>query len=484
MMTKKSILLGFFFAILCSIVIAQGTEPVVYLEFSDFSGFLTDLGQERSYKNFMASSVKEWFSNTRLGLKLPKRLKEFEEILGFSLSLNNVNSLAGSKTGLWLFDIGELKLLMVTKMGESEYIRSKISQSKARFGEGKIDDTPYYYKKDESGNKEIDFAFVEGYLILSNEPEEFELFLKRLVTDKDFVGWKNVDFLDWVEKSEKSEYDILLYLSPESVRNTYFTSYWFFENQKEIREWCDKGVIYISKDDKRIEEKRIYKLVEGFSFDSLGLKRVPEIFPFTPNDVDFIEVKPFFGEDLGSSIRRLIGGGTEADSLYSEIEAMGPLCYGDFVQIKEGELLPELQEGIAILVKAPDRRIEKVFDHFYPKELRTHELFSKNMPDFSIEGNILLFSNSHGFFKHRETLKESGISFYSWMDFRSLSQAFTKEISLLGESERWYSFENRDFFVENISDLNRIVSSYLKEIEKKGIVNQNFLSEKLIYYTK
>ena len=480
-MIKKMMFATLFTLIMLSPLYTLEKEPVIYLEFKDFSNVLMQLQRDRHYRDFMASSVVKWYQNTRLGLKFPKRLDEFEEILGFSLSLKNLETLLGKETGIWLFDIGELKLLLITKISKSDYLKSSLARSRESFGEGIIDTVTYYFKKDQSGNKEIDFAFIDGNLILSNEPNEFELFLKRLLMDRNFLEWKKEDFLGWLNRPLDSDYDVLLQLSPESIRNTYFTSYWFYNNKAELKEWFDRGVITVKKEKGIIEENRFYKIVEGFTFDSVSLKKTEELFSITPQNVDLVRILPVFGEELENEIKRLLKKGKAADSIFLKVEEMKPLCFGHFVKLKDGKILPELEEGIAIVVEKPDKEIKELFDSFFPVNLRNNELFSRNMVDFSMEGDILFFSNVKDFFKHREAIKKEGTTFYSWINLEGFGEGYKKEIELLKGSERWRSYEDRDFFEKNIGDLMKILSSYIKTVEKKGRVTNGKIMEEIIY---
>jgi len=482
-MIRKIIMPVLLLLFILALLGGQDREPILYLEFQDFSKFLTEMRNKKQYREFMGSSVMEWYRNTRLGLKFPKRLGALEEVLGFSLSLKNIETLAGEETGIWVFDIGELKLLMITRMSESDYLRSKVSQLKDHFGEGRIDSITYYFKKDQSGSKEVDFAFVGGYFILSNEPAEFEFFLTRLLKDGDFKGWKENDFLSWLDPPAEKEYDMLLYLSSESVRNTYFTSYWFYNNQKAIREWFDKGVIYLKKGDKKIEEKHIFNIVDGFVFDSLALVKTKELFSITPKSVDMVRILPVYGDELAVELKRILGNGKAADSLSLKVEQMNPLVFGSFVRIQKGKILPELEEGLAIVVETPNGEINKLFERMYPVTLRNSELFLKNIPEFVMNGNILFFSNGENFFAVKQPLKKGDISFYSWLNLAAFGKAFAEEIALLGESERWRSYENRDFFKGNIADLIRISSSYIETVEKTGKVQSGILTEEIIYHT-
>lgn len=468
--------------LLCSLSLARGQgEPIVYLEFADFSRFLHDLQGDKNYREFMGSSVLEWYRNTRLGLKFPKRIKEFEEVLGFSLSLQNINTLAGKETGIWLFDIGELEMLMVTAISESDFLRSRIAQSKGHFGEGKIDTITFYFKKDETGNKEVDFAFLDNHLIISNEPVAFEQCVRRLSAGGDYLEWKSTDFLDWMEKPDAGEYDILLYLSSESVRNTYFTSYWFHGNQEEIRSWFDRGVVLLSMGEKEITEKRIYHLVDDFEFDSLALMHLPKLLGQVPEQADMVKIEPVFGDALGNGLRGLLGSGRSMDSLIHSVEKMQPLAYGHFAAVRKGEILPEIAEGFAVVVKNPDKRIVKQFNDIYPPELRTHALFSKNMPDLSLEENVIFVASEAGFFKKRKSINHKDLTSYSFLDFSGFAGAFSSEVEILAESDRWRSYENRDFFKENIGDLMRISALNAKAITIRGRVKDGIIEQIATY---
>ncbi len=478
---RKIVMCFLFVALSLSFLWGQDKEPVIYLEFSDFSGFLSDLQRNKSYQAFMGSSVLEWYGKSRLGLKFPKRIKEFEQVLGFALSLENINGFAGKETGIWLFDIGELEMLMITSIGEADYLRSRIAQSKEHFGEGRIDTLPFYFKKDEAGNREVDFAFVNGQLVISNEPAAFEQCVRRLSSGEGFLAWKRSDFLDWMEQPLDEAYDMLLYLSSESIRNTYFTSYWFHGNQEEIRSRFDRGIVLYSKHEKEIIEKRTYRFVEGFSFDTLAVEKLPALFRIIPEGADMVKIHPLCGEELSASLQKLMGGGKAMDSLIQSVEAMHPLAYGHFAVVRKGEVLPEIAEGFAVVVNEPDKEMLKQFNSIYPENLRKHELFSKNMPDMSMEGSMLFFASERGFFEQKKGIAAEGLLSYSFLDFDKFADAFSEEIELLSESERWGSYENRDFFKDNIGDLIRISSGYMSEIEIEGNIKEDLYIQKVIY---
>jgi hypothetical protein len=479
---KWTIIPGLLLLLLLSLGSAQEKEAILYLEFSDFSRFLSDLQRDENYREFMGSSVIQWYKNTRLGLKFPKRIKEFEDVLGFGLSLKNINSIAGKETGIWIFDIGELEMLMITTISESDYLRSCIARSRDNFGEGKIDTISFYFKKDEAGNREVDFAFLNEHLIISNEPAVFEHYVRRFAAEGSFLEWKTSDFLEWMENPVAEAYDLLLYLSSESIRNTYFTSYWFHGNQEELRSWFDCGVILVTKGEEEITEKRIYHLVDGFAFDSLTLVNVPKLFGVVPENADMVKIRPVLGKEFSTGLRTLMGGGKSMDSLIQTVESMRPLAYGNFAVVQKGEVLPVVAEGFAVVVQIPDQGIIEQFNDIYPEKLRTHKLFSNNMPDFAMEGNVLLFASESGFFKKRKSMGNSGIAWYSFLDFEKFADLFSAEMELLAGSERWRSYENRDFFRENIRDLLRIAPSNITKIENKGSTHQGVFNQRLRYY--
>jgi hypothetical protein len=480
-MLKKWLTFCIFTMTLLSFLYPQAKEPIVYLEFTNFSDFLNELQRNENYSNFMGSSVMEWYKNTRLGLKFPKRIEGFEEILGFSISLENVETLAGKETGIWLFDIGELKILFITKISKADFLVSKLARERETFGEGMIDSVTYCYKKDASENKEVDFVFFKEHLILSNQPDEFEQFLRRLIKDSDFKNWKNSDFLDWYDEPLKENYDILLYLSPKSIRNTYFSSYWFYDNKEEIRGWFDRGIVTVRKMEKTVEETRIYKTVEGFEFDKQKVDKTNLLFSSVPENADMVSISPANTDRIEKITKRLLGGGNTADSLYLKIETMEPISFGNFVKIRRGEVLPEIEEGIAIVLEKPDKKFIEVFDSYYPANIRKHEIFSKNMPDLIMEDNLLLLSNTGNFFKNRKKISNGGFSLYGWLNLERLGESYRDEMKSLSNSNRWISYDDRDFFENNIGDLIGIATSYIKTVEKKGEIREGKITEKVIY---
>ncbi|MCK4584493.1 hypothetical protein KAU13_03665 [candidate division WOR-3 bacterium] len=101
--------------------------------------------------------------------------------------------------------------------------------------------------------------------------------------------------------------------------------------------------------------------------------------------------------------------------------------------------------------------------------------------ELSMEGDILFFSNVKDFFKHREAIKKEGTMFYSWINLEGFGEGYKKEIELIKDSDRWRSYEDRDFFEKNIGALMKILSSYIKTVEKKGRVTNGKIMEEVIY---
>jgi hypothetical protein len=103
------------------------------------------------------------------------------------------------------------------------------------------------------------------------------------------------------------------------------------------------------------------------------------------------------------------------------------------------------------------------------------------MPDFALDGDMLFFSAEGGFFDKRKSINYSDLSLYSFIDLSKFGSAFSEEIGLLADSERWRSYENRDFFKKNIADLVRISTSYIRSIEMKGKIEGSLYIQKSAY---
>ena len=481
---RKFFIFIIFITIISTSLYAQNKEPILYLEFDNLQEFLHNLNQDKNYKVFISSSVLEWFKKTRIGLKFPKRIKPFEDILGFSLSLKNLATFSGGKTGIWLFDIGELKMLFITKIANENYLRSQLAKHKNTFGEARIDSVIYYFRKDKSGENEVDFAFINGNLILSNEPSRFEYYLKKLMGNSNFSEWKRSELLSDFNGSVGSDYDILLYLSPQSINNTYFNSYWFYNNQKEIKNWFERGILTIKKDKNSIEENRFFKTTKNFSVDSTATKKIQKLYTMVPQNSDYIKISPVYGNEIDKLLQNLLKTGIKGDTIISAIKSMTPLCYGDFISVRREGIVPILDEEIAIVVKQTNKDFPAVFNTVFPDNLQKNNLFSHLVPSTRLDGDILLISSPGGISKNTKTINLDNEISYSWMNFENLSKAYEEEISVLKKQDTWQSKEDKDFFITNIDALINTLSNFIKHVEIKEYNRNGLRIQKVTYTTQ
>ena len=73
---------------------------------------------------------------------------------------------------------------------------------------------------------------------------------------------------------------------------------------------------------------------------------------------------------------------------------------------------------------------------------------------------------------------------YSFLDFGKFADAFAAEIDLLAESERWRSYENRDFFKDNIGDIMSSISLSIVTVETWGRMVHGALQAEIEYGLK
>ena len=89
---------------------------LLYLESADFATQLRDWNRSAVKSKWMASKNHEDFLTTRLALKLKDAYGEFSSAAGFEPDLNELETIAGTESGLALYDIGRLEFLYISRL--------------------------------------------------------------------------------------------------------------------------------------------------------------------------------------------------------------------------------------------------------------------------------------------------------------------------------------------------------------------------------
>src|SRR5712691_12847127 len=106
---------------------------VLYLQAKDFSSLLADWNGSPQKQQWLKSSNYEVFARSRLFLRLNGASKEFAAASGLPPDMTFLAPVAGGRSALALYDIGELQFLYVTRLSSTDAMHSALWKARSKF---------------------------------------------------------------------------------------------------------------------------------------------------------------------------------------------------------------------------------------------------------------------------------------------------------------------------------------------------------------
>lgn len=242
---------------------------LVYLETPNLDVLLKTWKLSDFRAGWEQSRNHEYFLNSRLYLRLQDRTSEFGSAAGFSFSFDNLSKLAGTQSGLALYDIGELKAVAMTRTSLEQAETTELWADRQKFVTRKVGSREYYVEPEDGA---LAFAYAKPYLVVATEESLLQRTLQAMdgtakagETLEQWDKWTQFEAIRKQPQTPSGQTAILqLFLDQENLnRNRYFKHYWIHDNVKELdpikAAWIElslgKGAItehrYFSLEDKQ-----------------------------------------------------------------------------------------------------------------------------------------------------------------------------------------------------------------------------------------
>jgi hypothetical protein len=211
--------------------------PLLYVEAPDFAALLHDWNDSQEKKAWLESDNYQVFSRSRLFLRLQEVQEQFAAAAGVPIEMPLLESVAGSESGLAIYDIGNLEFLYITRLPEARALDNTLWRAKEKFEPRKVADIPYYVHTEPSKNRLVAFAVARGYLLVTTREDLIAGALSAL------SGKPMRELADeaWFAKAIAAagpRGDLRLALNLETlVKSPYFRSYWIQRNVSELRQY-------------------------------------------------------------------------------------------------------------------------------------------------------------------------------------------------------------------------------------------------------
>jgi hypothetical protein len=230
--------------------------PLLYLEAKDFSTLLADWNSSSQKKQWVESSNYEVFSRSRLFLRLHGAGSQFAAAAGLPPDMNFLSQVAGARSAVALYDIGNLQFLYITYLPSAKSMQTTLWQTRAKFEPRTAGGVNFYLRRDPESQKEVAFAVSGDYLLLATREDLLAGALQLMSGSPN----RTVESEQWWSQSVAAAGetgDLRMVLNLEKiVPSPYFRTYWVQQNITDLTQYSP-AVSDLFLSDKQYREERV-----------------------------------------------------------------------------------------------------------------------------------------------------------------------------------------------------------------------------------
>jgi len=266
--------------------------PLLYLEAKDFSALLADWNSSPQKKQWVESSNYQVFSRSRLFLRLHGAGDQFAAAAGLAPDMDFLSQVAGTRSAVALYDIGNLQFLYITYLPSAKSMQTTLWQTRAKFEPRSAGGVSFYVRRDPESQKEVAFAVSGDYLLLATREDLLAGALQLMSGSQN----RTVESEQWWSQSVASAGapgDLRMVLNLEKiVPSPYFRTYWIQQNITDLTQYS-AAVSDLFRSDQQYREERVL-LRKGPSAATPpddGLESAADLVRLVPDGAGLYEAK-------------------------------------------------------------------------------------------------------------------------------------------------------------------------------------------------
>jgi hypothetical protein len=268
---------------------------LAYAEFRDLNGLLDQWMSSAAHKRYFDSANWKQFQRSRLYLRLNQRLEPVEAALGFQITEDRLSALAGKRSALGVYNIGQLEMLFITEMSQQQALGSDLFKHRGEFRERSVDGQAYYIREGTSAESQekarAGFAFAQGRLLVASSESLLRRALSNLKTPSEDRLSQQVARLTEGAR-DFQPHDITVWLDQKRLNaDRYFRNYWIQRNQRDLAD-IETALIDMEIADDEFRERRWFALSETAQKDEHAIGSLDDLLRFAPADTHLITVTP------------------------------------------------------------------------------------------------------------------------------------------------------------------------------------------------
>jgi hypothetical protein len=204
--------------------------------------------------------------------------------------MNFLSQVAGTRSALALYDIGNLQFLYITYLPSAKSMQGTLWQTRAKFEPRNAGGVAFYVRRDPESQKEVAFAVAGDYLLLATRENLLAGALQLMSGGKD----RTIETEQWWSQSVAaagSTGDLRMVLNLEKlVPSPYFRTYWVQQNITDLKQYS-AAVSDLFRPGKEYREERVLiqkKLETDQSAPPPSARDGRELVPLVPGGGDAV----------------------------------------------------------------------------------------------------------------------------------------------------------------------------------------------------
>jgi hypothetical protein len=314
----KRIVIFFAIAIVCAAIgsaayqAAVATDPptlsryvpagsLLYLEARDFSSLLADWNSSAEKKQWVATSNYEVFSRSRLFLRLKGAGDQYAAAAGLPPNMNFLSQVAGTRSALALYDIGNLEFLYVTYLPSARSMQTTLWQTRAKFEPRSAGGVSFYVRRDPESQKEVAFAVSGDYLLLATREDLLAGALQLMSEGQNLKKDRTVESEPWWSQAAAAAGpagDLRMVMNLEKiVPSPYFRTYWVQQDITDMKQYfAAVSDLFRSRKQYR-EERALIRKTSPPPIAPVGLEAAAGLVRLIPEGAGMYEAKAYPSAD-------------------------------------------------------------------------------------------------------------------------------------------------------------------------------------------
>lgn len=265
------------------------TGGLLYIEAQDFSSLLKDWSNSAEKRAWVEGINYQEFSRSRLFERLSQAQDEFSAAAGIRTDDSLLGAVAGTRSCVAIYDIGNLEFLYVTRMSQQDAENTPLWQLRAKFEQRSEGGAQFYVRQDPESKRIAAFAVNGGWMILGTREDLVAGVLDRLQSAAGRSLADEAWYADSVKQASGAPGDLRMVLNLDKlVLSPYFRSYWVERNITEMKQYASAvSDLYRTPASYR-EERVLLRKTDASSPPSGDVRTLASL---APADADFYSAR-------------------------------------------------------------------------------------------------------------------------------------------------------------------------------------------------